>query len=170
MQQINYKLAGSGGFAAHIDAPAYMHIKNVKHLTILLAVDPSTMSNGGLEAVPGSHKTSIPLNSDLVIPSDWVASQTWMPIELQPGELLVFGSYLAHRSGPNTSDRPRKAIYATYNRASEGDLHAEYYANRRKLWPATHMRKESENYDEGRLIDGFGSSMLSVDAGKQLLF
>jgi ectoine hydroxylase-related dioxygenase (phytanoyl-CoA dioxygenase family) len=83
---------------------------------------------------------------------------------------LIFGSYLAHRSGSNTSDTDRKAIYATYNCASEGDLHESYYENRKKLWPATHQRKVGVNYEEGALTYGFGSPMLSVDAGKQILF
>ena len=42
------------------------------------------------------------------------------------GELLIFGSYLAHRSGANNSNSDRKAIYATYNCKSEGDLHDAY--------------------------------------------
>ncbi|OAG35696.1 hypothetical protein AYO21_10090 [Fonsecaea monophora] len=53
-EKINYKLAGSGGFAPHIDATAYTHIKDIKHLAILLAVDPSNISNGGLEVVEGT--------------------------------------------------------------------------------------------------------------------
>lgn len=76
---------------------------------------------------------------------------------------MVFGSYLAHRSGANTSSKDRKAIYATYNCAAEGDLHDEYYADRQKLWPATHMRKEGESYEEGRTRYAFGTPMLTVD-------
>ncbi|KAL7925980.1 hypothetical protein ACQKWADRAFT_309592 [Trichoderma austrokoningii] len=141
-EKINYKLAGSGGFAPHIDAVAYNHIKDVKHLTILLAVDKSSFHNGGLE----------------------------VPVELEPGQLLVFTSYLAHRSGPNHSDENRKALYVTYNLASEGDLHQEYYERRMKEWPATHMRKKGELYEDGALRYAFGSPMLSVDAGRQLAF
>lgn len=84
------------------------------------------------------------------------------------GGLLVFGSYLAHRSSANNSSEDRKAIYATYNTAKEGDLHDEYYADRAKLWPPTHKRVEGEKYEEGSMRYGFGSPMLSVDLGKQL--
>lgn len=79
------------------------------------------------------------------------------------GDILVFGSYLAHRSGANTSSTARRAIYATYNCAAEGDLHDEYYTDRQKLWPATHMRKEGESYAEGRNRYAFGTPMLTVD-------
>ncbi|PNP73223.1 hypothetical protein FNYG_13434 [Fusarium nygamai] len=121
-EKINYKLAGSGGFAPHIDAVAYTHIKDVKHLTILLSVDPSNIRNGGLEVVDGSHEMDVPINKATnCIESTWVDSHTWTPVELEAGELLIFTSYLAHRSGANKSSSDRKAIYATYNRACEGD-------------------------------------------------
>lgn len=162
-EKINYKLAGSGGFDPHIDATAYTHIKDVKHLTILLAVDATNMSNGGLEVVEGSHAMDVPINrSDNCIEPAWVKSQTWVPVELAPGELLIFGSYLAHRSGGNESKTSRKAIYATYNCAREGDLHDKYYEDRAVVWPATHMRVEGEKYEMGRLRYGFGSPMLTV--------
>lgn len=82
------------------------------------------------------------------------------------GDILVFGSYLAHRSGTNTSIKDRRAIYASYNRKAEGDLHDQYYEDRSQLWPATHMRKEGESYEEGRIRYAFGSPMLSVDQGR----
>ena len=78
-------------------------------------------------------------------------------------DILIFGSYLAHRSGANTSSKDRRAIYATYNPATEADLHDEYYADREKFYPATHMRKESESYTEGQTRFAFATPMLTVD-------
>jgi len=75
------------------------------------------------------------------------------------GAVLIFGSYLAHRSGPNSSQKPRAAIYATYNGMSEGDKHDSYYAHRRKLWPPNSERVEGEKYHEGAMIYAFGSPM-----------
>jgi ectoine hydroxylase-related dioxygenase (phytanoyl-CoA dioxygenase family) len=161
----------TGGFAPHVDAVAYTHVRDIKHLTILLAVDPSNLANGGLEVVPGSQLESIPLNeSDHIITRSWTDSHAWTPVELHAGEILIFGSYLAHRSGVNTSNENRNAIYATYNCASEGDLHKKYYDDRKKLWPATHQREKGKSYEEGALRYGFGSPMLSVDAGKQIVY
>ncbi|KAL5358249.1 hypothetical protein BJX96DRAFT_173270 [Aspergillus floccosus] len=162
-EKINYKFAGSGGFSPHIDANAYTHVKNIKHLTVLAAVDDMTPENGGLDVVDGSHRTEIKLGEDRCIEPSWVESQIWMPCVLHPGDILVFGSYLAHRSGANTSSKDRRAIYATYNCKAEGDLHDQYYEDRRKLWPATHMRKDGEKYEEGRLRYGYGSPMLTVE-------
>ncbi|KAJ5114175.1 Phytanoyl-CoA dioxygenase [Penicillium angulare] len=162
-EKINYKLAGSGGFDPHIDANAYTHVKNIKHLTILAAVDEMTSANGGLDVVKGSHRMTIPLGDDRCIEPEWVKSHPWTSCDLQPGDILVFGSYLAHRSGANTSSKDRRAIYATYNCATEGNLHDQYYADRQKLWPATHMRENGVSYEEGRARYAYGSPMLTVD-------
>lgn len=77
----------AGGFAPHIDAVAYTHIKDVKHLTILLSVDPSNMANGGLEVVDASHDMTVPINEKShCIEADWVSSQKWVPVELEAGK------------------------------------------------------------------------------------
>ncbi|PLN78604.1 PhyH-domain-containing protein [Aspergillus taichungensis] len=162
-EKINYKFAGSGGFDPHIDANAYTHVKMIKHLTVLAAVDGMNSENGGLEVVDGSHLTEIKLGEDRCIEPAWVQSQKWTSCDLQPGDILVFGSYLAHRSGKNLSDKDRRAIYATYNCKAEGDLHDAYYEDRRKLWPPTHLREEGEAYEEGRLRYGYGSPMLTIE-------
>lgn len=167
-EKINYKLAGSGGFSPHIDSTAYTHIKDIKHLTILLAVDASNEMNGGLEVVDGSHVVNVPIGKDNCIESAWAEKQAWTSVNLEAGELLIFGSYLAHRSGANKSSSDRKAIYATYNCKREGNLHDAYYEDRRKIWPPTHLRVEGEEYAEGALRYGFGSPMLSVAMGKQM--
>lgn len=83
---------------------------------------------------------------------------------------MIFGSYLAHRSATNSSNTDRKAIYATYNCALEGDLRKACYEDRKKLWPATHLRKPEEEYEEGSLRYAFGSPMLSIETGRQLVF
>lgn len=153
-EKINYKLAGSGGFAAHVDSTAYTHVKQIKHLAMLLAVDPSNMTNGGLEVVNASHRMSVLVATDNCIDPTWISEQTWTPVELEAGQVLIFGSSLAHRSAANTSKQDRKALYATYNCVSEGDLHDQYYAQRRVEWPPTHLRKPGERFEAGALRYG----------------
>lgn len=99
----------------------------------------------------------VPIASDNCIEPDWIANQEWTPVGLEPGQVLIFGSYLAHRSAANESEQDRKALYATYNRASEGDLHDEYYRQRKIEWPPTHLRKSGEKFEAGALRYGYGS-------------
>jgi ectoine hydroxylase-related dioxygenase (phytanoyl-CoA dioxygenase family) len=79
---------GQGGFVAHIDANAYTHIKDIKHLAVLVAADEMNMENGGLELVEGSHNMHIPLGEDRCIESSWIATQKWAPRDLHPGNCM----------------------------------------------------------------------------------
>ena len=51
----------------------------------------------------------------------------WTAVELKAGQTLWFHSRTPHRSGPNNSDQPRRALYPTYTSAREGDLREDYY-------------------------------------------
>ncbi|KAJ7054263.1 hypothetical protein C8F01DRAFT_500860 [Mycena amicta] len=128
-EKINYKAARSGGFKAHTDAPAYITIPNIGHVVaVMIAIDAQTAENGCLEVVPGSHQVNIPVGKDHCLDDDWIASQTWVPLHLAPGQIVMFDSNLAHRSAENMTDSGRAAIFATYNaRDSAGDQRAAYY-------------------------------------------
>ena len=52
---------------------------------------------------------------------------TWRAVEVPAGWTLWFHSRTPHRSGPNRSGIPRRALYPTYNALVEGDLRAAYY-------------------------------------------
>lgn len=124
-EKINYKLAGGAGYSPHQDAPAYRFVD--VHVSCMVAVDDATVDNGCLEVVSCAHAEVLPMDDRGCIRADIVASMTWMPVEVRAGETLWFHSRTPHRSGPNRSSTPRRALYPTYNGASEGDLRHAYY-------------------------------------------
>uniref|UniRef100_A0A7S2XD40 HD domain-containing protein n=1 Tax=Lotharella oceanica TaxID=641309 RepID=A0A7S2XD40_9EUKA len=54
----------------------------------------------------------------------------FVPVETQPGDVLVFSSYVPHRSRVNRSPASRRLLYLTYNAAREGYLRDEYYRDK----------------------------------------
>ncbi|KIW91775.1 uncharacterized protein Z519_07745 [Cladophialophora bantiana CBS 173.52] len=157
-EKINYKLPNSNGFKAHLDAPAYDHIGRVNHLTVNIAVDEATVANGCLEVVPGSHNVNVKLapGEGGRVAEDWEASAHWVSLPLKPGDIVLFGSHLAHRSAPNKTDHSRASVYATYSRKQDGtDLRERYYADRRATFPPHYDRKPGEDYGAGMLRYGF---------------
>ncbi len=168
MPSTNARRSFPGGYAPHLDSQAYTHIKDVQHLTMMIAIDPQDPNNGCLEVVNGSHKMNVPIGSDNFLEPSWIQSQPWTAVSLQAGEAIVFGSYVAHRSSANTTSVDRRALFATYNCASEGDLSEAYYQDRKQEWPATHMMKKDKQYAEGAWIHAIGTPMMSVQLGKQL--
>jgi hypothetical protein len=124
-EKINYKAAGGGGYAPHQDAPAYRFIET--HISCMIAIDDSLVSNGCLEVVSAAHREVLDMNETGCITAELVASFEWAPVEVLAGQALWFHSRTPHRSGANTSPVSRRAIYPTYNAASEGDLRERYY-------------------------------------------
>ncbi|KIH93265.1 hypothetical protein SPBR_09108 [Sporothrix brasiliensis 5110] len=89
------------GFHPHLDAPAYGHIGCIEHITANIAIDTATIAIRCLEVVPGSHKMDVDLANGSRIADSWVQSHTWVAIPLAPGDILIFGCHIAHRSAPN---------------------------------------------------------------------
>jgi len=153
-EKINYKLAGGAGWDAHQDAPAYPFLD--QHISCMVAVDDANQENGCLEVVSQHHHELIPTDSRGCIPDSVVATLDRQPVPLRAGQTLWFHSRTPHRSGDNKSTRNRRAMYPTYNAASEGDLREQYYAKKRSEF-AQHQQDGAEN--NGRvqisLIDDF---------------
>lgn len=124
-EKVNYKLAGGAGYSPHQDAPAYPFIDS--HVSCMVAIDAADEHNGCLEVVSGMHHEVLPMNDVGCIRDDIVATMHWSHVPLQAGQTLWFHSRTPHRSGPNGSTRDRRALYPTYNAASEGDLRDQYY-------------------------------------------
>jgi hypothetical protein len=127
-EKVNYKLPGGAGYSAHQDAPAYPMIE--RHVSAMVAIDDADASNGALEVVSGCFATILPLDERGCIAEEVTAALGWEVVPVHAGQTLWFHSRTPHRSGPNRSPFPRRALYPTYNAASEGDRRAEYYAKK----------------------------------------
>jgi len=123
--KLNHKLPGGAGYAPHQDAPAYRFVD--LHVSCLVAIDDADEANGCLEVVSGAHDRLWPTDDAGCIRADVAAGMDWVPVPVRGGDTLWFHSRTPHRSGPNRSPRPRRALYPTYNARSAGDLREDYY-------------------------------------------
>ena len=127
-EKINYKQPGGAGFAPHQDATAYRFVDH--HVSVMVPLDPSTEASGCLYFAPGFEHGSMPTDDRGRVEESFAATLDWRPVEVDAGDLVFFDSYAPHHSGTNTSPRPRRAYYLTYNAASAGDFRAVYYADK----------------------------------------
>ncbi|AOJ08924.1 phytanoyl-CoA dioxygenase family protein [Burkholderia mayonis] len=146
----NLKLPGGGAFTAHQDITAYRHFPTRYQVTAALALDPAVEANGGLEMADAWDGLSAgapsartprgllaalpsyeggPRNGDIV--DELAARMTWTLVEAQPGDVILFDSYVPHRSEPNRSGATRRMLFFTFNPASEGGLYELYYRAKR---------------------------------------
>jgi len=149
-EKINFKLSGGQGFAPHQDAPAFNTFGQRYHITLMLSIDASSIMNGCLEIAQCTrHDELLDMNSDLTLTEDVVDTFEWVPIETKPGDLVIFDSYLPHRSGVNQSLMSRRALYATYNRRHEGNLRDAYFEAKRTSFPPDAERTPGRKYEAG---------------------
>jgi predicted HD phosphohydrolase len=153
-EKINFKLPGAAGFLPHQDAPAFTTFGHDFHITLMLSFDDSTVQNGCLEVVPGSWSNeNLAFNTDLTIADDTAKSLAWQPLPTKAGDIVMFGSYLPHRSGPNTTMDPRRALYATYNRAADGNVRDQYFVEKRKTFPPDIERIPGKDYGDSGVFN-----------------
>ena len=134
-EKINHKLPGGAGYSAHQDAPAYPLID--LHVSAMVAIDDADAANGGLEVVSGCFGRILPTDERGCVDRSVEATLSWEAVSVPAGSTLWFHSRTPHRSGPNRSSRPRRALYPTYNAAREGDRRAEYYATKAAAFAST---------------------------------
>jgi ectoine hydroxylase-related dioxygenase (phytanoyl-CoA dioxygenase family) len=144
--KINFKLPGGDGFKAHQDVQAGWDAYARRHITAMVAIDETNAENGSLEMIPGLHQRGLlgeqwaPLND-----SD-TGGQAYQAVHCQPGDAVFFDSYAPHRSAPNLSATARRVLYITYNRVSEGDHRAAYYADKHRNYPPDIERDPNRHY------------------------
>ena len=99
-----------------------------------LSVDASTVRNGCLEFAGGRHKEGlIGLTADGIISHAEEEKMTFTACETEPGDVVLFSSYVPHRSLANKSESSRNLLYLTYNAQSEGYQRDEYCAPKPQL-------------------------------------
>ena len=68
----------------------------------------------------------------------------------------LFYALIPHRSGPNKTDLPRRAIYLTFNSAAEGDLRKKYYLERDQFLAKLQTQKKQIStigHFEGKILN-----------------
>lgn len=140
-QQIHWKPPGANltGYRWHQDLrfrPKKEEFRDIEtsSVTAGLAVDPSTRENGCLQVVPGSHKLGYlglsdegdgqimkGQSSDDQLRAVGLSPDTVVWLELEPGDLALWGLMTVHGSLPNTSDHDRAFALSSYVRADTTD-------------------------------------------------
>jgi ectoine hydroxylase-related dioxygenase (phytanoyl-CoA dioxygenase family) len=154
-EKVNYKLPGGQGFAAHQDAPAFTSFGQTYHITVMLGVDATTSENGCLQIVDDhSAAETLAQAEDGTVHPDIESELVWHDLPTEPGDVVLFDSYVPHRSEPNAASTPRRALYITYNPTSQGDRRADYYERKRRVFPPECERIAGEPLsDESRVFN-----------------
>jgi hypothetical protein len=133
--KINFKMPGGGGFAAHQDQQAGWSAYAPLFVTAMVSIDAATIENGCLEIAAAPRQTGLIGREWAPLTPEDMIDFALVPVPTLPGDVLFFDSYVPHASKPNLSGGRRRILYLTYNRASDGDHRARYYADKRSSFP-----------------------------------
>ncbi len=95
----------------------YTPLEPEEYVTCWLALDDADVDNGCLWVIPGSHLHGTMRHRNGEGPfrvGHDGPPEDGVPVPVRRGSVLVFSSLLLHRSGPNTTDRPRTAWILQY--------------------------------------------------------
>lgn len=92
----------------------YTPLDPEEYLTCWLALDDADEANGAMQLLPGSHRWgTVPHRDDKAknpyFRVGYDGDDAGVLVPLRRGDVLVFSSLAMHRSGPNRSDRDRRA-------------------------------------------------------------
>lgn len=118
VDQVNLKLPRVGtSFPWHQDAAflAWRQRSQIEErggANIVIALDPADEENGTFEVLPGTHREGV-RDFDYDLAGD--NARAWddsgrVALNLAPGDAVFFHPYLAHGSGPNRTERPRRCV------------------------------------------------------------
>ncbi|MBL8792374.1 MAG: phytanoyl-CoA dioxygenase family protein [Planctomycetia bacterium] len=117
-----FKPPGAKGYDLHQDYIGWKDFPKT-FITVLVPLDPSDRSNGCTEVFPGYHHQGYlsPEDGDYhPMPAGVVDESQCVPLELEPGDIALFGAFTPHRSAPNRSEGWRRQLYLSYNADSDG--------------------------------------------------
>jgi len=144
-EKINFKMPGGDGFKPHQDSQAGWDNYAEFFISVLVCIDEATLENGCLQICGGHHKRGLFRSWEPLTEGD-MAEMSFVPVETKPGDLIFFDCYAPHSSEPNMSETTRRLYYATYNRLSEGEHMARYYADKHKNYPPDIDRQTGKEY------------------------
>ncbi len=119
--QFIFKNPGAWGQPWHQDS-LYFDLDRVPQVGMWLATSPATPHNGCRFVAPGSHveplhhhvpdrRPDANLGYLAIVDHDFSGE---VAVEMEPGDVLLFHSFLMHRSGDNGSARRRTALVHHY--------------------------------------------------------
>lgn len=145
-EKINFKMPGGDGFKAHQDIQPGWDDYCSYFISVLVTIDESTVENGCLELSRGHHTRGL-------IGRRWepLSEQELQGVEFEkypmsPGDVAFFDCFVPHQSAPNLTDKQRRNLYLTFNRASEGDHREKYFEDKRRSYPPDIERETNKDY------------------------
>jgi len=131
-----FKPPGAKGYGLHQDWIAWPGFPR-SFLTVLAPFDRADGDNGCTQVFPGYHKNG-PLTpqdgSYHELPLELIDEGRGVNLEMERGDVAIFGGFTPHRSAPNRSPRWRRQLFLSYNKLSDGGAQRDQHYQEFHRW------------------------------------
>ncbi len=116
-------------------------------LTVLVAMDAFTESDGATAVYPGLHRAGYLSPKDGQHHQLQHSDMTTEPIllQLEPGDIAIFSCFAPHYSEPNRSEQFRRGYFISYNALSDGGNQFEQHYREFHQWIRSRYPEEKRN-------------------------
>ena len=131
-----FKPAGAVGYPLHQDYIAWERFPK-SFLTVLVPLDAASEENGCTVVYEGYHREGLMTPADgkfYPTPRERVSNDRRVALEMQPGDIAIFGGFTPHESNPNRSGLPRRQLYLSYNAERDGGDQREAHYREFHAW------------------------------------
>lgn len=141
--KINYKYHNGEEFKAHQDITAGWGKYSNKHITFTIPLCDVNKENGGLYF---GDKQTESLTENF---NDLDVEMNYELVNLNLGDVVLFDSYVPHKSLKNKTKYPRPILFFTYTPKSDGDNYENYHLDKFKKVPPDIHKEVGKLYRSG---------------------
>lgn len=152
--KINFKYPNGEGFIAHQDISAGWGKYGDNHITIAIPLQDTNIENGCLYfANIKTDKILTPLFTDLT--DDIVSPDLYEPCLTNCGDIIIFDSFIPHKSFINKSNNSRIIIYFTYilSNSKFENVYEKYHEDKFQNNPPDIYKDPNKKYRSGNTFN-----------------
>lgn len=141
--KINFKYPGGLGFEPHQDISAGWGRYTNFQISIAIPLTDTTIENGAIEFGPKLTEMRTNFHEDLNEDFDYDLITTKL------GDIILFDSYIPHKSNINNSKGERPILFFTYTFKKDGLFYEKYHSDKFKVVPPDIYKIKGEKYRSG---------------------
>lgn len=141
--KINFKYPGGEGFEPHQDITAGWGRYSNFQISVAIPLTSTNIENGAIEFGSPITKMINNYHEDIDVELDYTIAQTKI------GDILLFDSYVPHKSGSNNSKLPRPILFYTYTLSEHGDFYEKYHYDKFQNVPPDIHKEKGKKYRSG---------------------
>lgn len=141
--KINFKYPGTQGFEPHQDITAGWGRYTDYHISVAIPLTNTNKGNGAIEFGQPLFKMINNYHEDINMELDYEL------VETQAGDIILFDSYVPHRSGLNCSNIARPIVFFTYTLKKHGSFYEIYHEDKFENVPPDIYKIIGQKYRSG---------------------